>query len=490
MRASQSEVVIIGGGLAGLACAVTLADREIPVSLYESRPRLGGRASSFADKQSEQLIDNCQHVSMGCCSEFNRFCETVGIADYFQRASELYFVGPDSAAPDSIGPDSKVKPLKVNRFTASPLLPAPLHLLPAFGGLSYLSWPEKIQLARGLKQLALAKIELDDEPTMADWLVEHGQSPTVINRFWNVVLVSALSETLDRISLSHARKVFVDGFLRARDSWQVLIPTVPLEHLYGTVIQDYLKQRGTKISLQTGVEKIRIDGQQVAGVQLRDGTEINCSRVVLAVPHQRIFDLLPTEFPGREKLTRIQQLESAPITSVHLWFDREITSLPHAVFVDTLSQWMFNRSRLMQNASTESGYYYQIVISASHNLTGTARQGRTQSDIINAVISELALIWPEVNSAELLHSRMVTEHQAVFSVKPGVDQIRPSQSTQVNGLYLAGDWTSTGWPATMEGAVRSGIQAAEFLLADLGKQESLLLPPAEASFLSKILFRL
>ncbi|QDT81733.1 15-cis-phytoene desaturase [Gimesia maris] len=495
MGASQSEVVIIGGGLAGLACAVTLADREIPVSLYESRPRLGGRASSFADKQSEQLIDNCQHVSMGCCFEFNRFCETVGIADSFQRAAELYFVGPDSVAPDLIDSDlidsdSKGRQFKVNRFAANPLLPSPLHLLPAFGGLSYLSWSDKIQLARGLKQLAIANIDLENEPTIADWLVAHGQSANVINRFWNVVLVSALSESLDRISLSHARKVFVDGFLRARDNWQVLIPTVPLEHLYGTVIQDYLKQRGSKISLQTGVENIRIDGQQVTGIQLRDGSEIDCPRVVLAVPYQRVFDLLPDEFPGREKLTGIQQLESAPITSVHLWFDREITSLPHAVFVDTLSQWMFNRSRLMQNASTESGYYYQVVISASHNLTGSARQGRTQSEIIGEVVRELAMIWPEANAAELLHSRMVTEHQAVFSVKPGVEQLRPSQHTQVEGLYLAGDWTSTGWPATMEGAVRSGIQAAEFLLADLDRPETILLPPAQSSFLSKILFRL
>ena len=270
----------------------------------------------------------------------------------------------------------------------------------------------------------------------------------------------------------------------------MLIPTVPLEQLYGTVIQEYLKQRGTKIALQTGVENIRIDGSNITGIQLRDGIEIDCRQVVLAVPHQRVFDLLPAEFPGREKLVGIQQLESAPITSVHLWFDREITTLPHAVFVDMLSQWMFNRSRLMQNADSENGYYYQIVISASHQLTGSARQGRTQAEIIGAVIRELAQVWPEASTAELLHSRMVTEHQAVFSVQPGVEQLRPSQRTEVAGLYLAGDWTSTGWPATMEGAVRSGIQAAEFLLADLGRPETILLPPAQTSFLSKLLFRL
>jgi len=484
LGAPHSEVVIVGGGLSGLACAVTLADRGLPVSLFESRPRLGGRASSFEDRQTQHLIDNCQHVSMGCCDEFNRFCETVGISSSFRREKKLYFIGPRSSRPDGIE-----QPFKINAFSANPCLPAPLHLLPAFGGLSYLSVSEKIGLARGLKQLALTPLDLDNEPTIAAWLVEQKQSQNVIDRFWNVVLVSALSESLERISLSHARKVFVDGFLRTRNGWQVLIPTVPLDKLYGEVILKRLEIQQAKVHLQTGVERVQIADGKVTGVQLRDGREIACERVVMAVPHQRVLSMLPDEFEGRESLKKIEQIESAPITSVHLWFDREITALPHAVFVDSLSQWMFNRSRIMQQPSAE-GFYYQIVISASHNLTGEARQGRTQAEIIATVIEELTRIWPETTQAQLIHSRMVTEHQAVFSVKPGIERLRPSQRTAVKGLYLAGDWTSTGWPATMEGAVRSGLQAAEFLLNDLGQHESLLLPPSKTGILSKILFGL
>lgn len=489
MGAKDTNVVVIGGGLAGLACAVALADRGISVSLFESRPRLGGRASSFEDKQTQHLIDNCQHVSMGCCDEFNRFCETVGISSYFRKEEQLYFVGPDNSTPNLNGSDQSDTKFKVNSFSATSWLPAPLHLLLAFGGLSYLSLREKIDLGRGLKQLARTPIDLKNEPTMADWLAGQKQSHNAIDRFWNVVLVSALSETLDRISLSHARKVFVDGFLRARDNWQVLIPSVPLEQLYGDVILKRLEQQQAKVHLQTGVNHVQIEAGKVTGIQLRDGRNIACDQVILAVPHQRVLSLLPDTFAGRETLERAEQIESAPITSVHLWFDREITELPHAVFVDCLSQWMFNRSRIMSQ-STDDGFYYQIVISASRHLRSEERQGRLQEEIIAEVIEELSRIWPDAQQAKLIHSRMVTEHQAVFSVKPGIEELRPSQRTEVAGLYLAGDWTSTGWPATMEGAVRSGLKAAEFLLDDLGRPESLLLEQSQTSILSKVLFRL
>ncbi len=484
MGAKDSKVVIIGGGLAGLACAVTLAERGVSVCLFESRPRLGGRASSFEDKQAQHLIDNCQHVSMGCCDEFNRFCNTLGISSFFRREKQLYFIGPDRA--DNGQSDTQ---FKVNSFSASSWLPAPLHLLPAFGSLSYLSLREKIELGRGLNQLARTPENLENEATIGAWLAEQGQSQNAINRFWNVVLVSALSETLDRISLSHARKVFVDGFLRARDDWEVLIPTVPLDLLYGDIILKRLEQQQAKVHLQTGVNRVQIEAEKVVGVQLRDGQEISCERVVVAVPHQRLLPLLPDAFAGRRSLERVEQIESAPITSVHLWFDREITELPHAVFVDCLSQWMFNRSRIMQQPSN-NGYYYQIVISASRRLRSEERQGRLQEDVIAEVVTELTRIWPETQQAKLIHSRMVTEHQAVFSVKPGIEELRPSQRTEVAGLYLAGDWTSTGWPATMEGAVRSGLKAAEFVLDDLGKPESLLLQRSQTGILSKILFRL
>ena len=211
------RIVIAGGGLAGLAAAVALTDRGFPCTLLESRPRLGGRASSFHDPTTNTDIDNCQHVTLGCCTNFRHFCERVGLQDFFRREPALFFVGPGG---------------KINPFAAG-WLPAPLHLTGAFARLSYLSWSDKLSLARGLKALAGPVSPADESQPFSAWLTKHHQTPTTIERFWFVVLVSALSESLERISVSHARKVFVDAFLAHRDGWYVDIPSVPLEELYG-----------------------------------------------------------------------------------------------------------------------------------------------------------------------------------------------------------------------------------------------------------------
>ena len=238
------DVIVIGGGLAGLAAAVALAERGVPVTLLESRPRLGGRASSFVDQATGMAIDNCQHVSMGCCTNFRHFCETVGVADLLRTEQTLYFIGADR---------------KINPFSAS-RLPAPLHLFPAFRRLSYLSRSDLRELSRGLKALAkIPSTPTNKTPVTQPfdrWLAEHGQSPNVIENFWLVVLVSALSETLDRIDTFHARKVFFDGFLAHRKGWEVQIPTVPLEELYGPPLQNWLAEHGVQVRLKTGVEQL------------------------------------------------------------------------------------------------------------------------------------------------------------------------------------------------------------------------------------------
>ncbi len=187
---TSMDVIVIGGGLAGLAAAVALAERGVAVTLLESRPRLGGRASSFVDQATGTAIDNCQHVSMGCCTNFRRFCETVGAADLLRTEPTLYFIGADR---------------RINPFSAS-RLPAPLHLFPAFRRLSYLSRSDVRELARGLKALAKLSKNTPVSQPFDRWLKEHGQSPSVIENFWLVVLVSALSETLDRIDTFQGAK--------------------------------------------------------------------------------------------------------------------------------------------------------------------------------------------------------------------------------------------------------------------------------------------
>lgn len=460
--------VVVGGGLAGLAATVALAERGVAVTLLESRPRLGGRASSFVDRETGTLIDNCQHVTMGCCTNFRHFQQTVGLADCFRREKELHFVGPDGA---------------VHRFAAA-RRPAPLHLLPAFRRLTYLSRADLRAVNRGLR--ALCRVRAPSELSFHDWLIAQRQTPTAIERFWHVVLVSALSETLDRIDVGHARKVFVDGFLANRHGWEVEIPTVTLDELYGPRLQRWLDDRRAVVRLQAGVERIVVEDGRAAGVEMRDGSRVPADFVVAAVPFDRLPALLPQALRDDRAIGELGKLQSAPISSVHLWFDRPVTELPHAVFVDRLSQWMFNRSQLQSRpAGDAASHYYQVVISASRSLADVSQQ-----QTIDRVVAELSAIWPETARATLQHARVVTEHKAVFSVVPGVDRWRPPQQSPVPNLQWAGDWTNTGWPATMEGAVRSGYLAAENILARLNRGAVVLQPDLPVAFLSKVLLRL
>lgn len=470
----MSHTIIIGGGLAGLAAASALTERSVKVTLLESRPRLGGRAGSFVDSQTGSTIDNCQHVSMGCCTNFNHFCQSTGLADFFREEPELHFVGPQGT---------------VNRFAAGPL-PAPLHLWSAFRGLSYLNRRDRRQLSTGLRALARTSNTEQIKEPFDRWLAAHDQTPAAIERFWNVVLVSALSESLDRIDVGHARKVFVDAFLANRDGWKVRIPTVPLDELYGGRLTEWLRNRGAEIRISAGVERLLEQDQRITGVEQRSGETLTADDFVIAVPHDRVLSLLPERLAKDSQLEKCAQIETSPISSVHLWFDRPIMQLPHAVLVSKLSQWVFNRSLLQSSKNgderpRESTFYYQVVISASRNL-----RGQSSEETIAQVVAELAEVWPEAKNAQVAHSRMVTEHKAVFSVLPGVDALRPVQQTPIANLQLAGDWTRTGWPGTMESAVRSGYLAAENILARLGKPQQILQPDLPVARLSKLLMGL
>lgn len=472
--ADSRRVLVVGGGLAGLAAAAALGRQGFQVTLLESRPRLGGRASSFADRESGDAIDNCQHVSMGCCSNFRQFSEQLGFADLFATQRELTFVGPP--------PESQ----RILFATAS--LPAPLHLGPNLLRMPWFSLREKLAIAHGMRKLAQERCEVDRP--FADWLTEHGQSSVVQRRFWHVVLVSALSESLERISLRHARKVFVDGFLRNRTGWEVAVPIVPLDEIYSSRVLPTLQKAGVDVRLGAGVDRVLIDSEKAVGVELRGGEQIEADHIVLAVPHWRVLALLPASLSDLSALKRVEQLEAAPISSVHLWYDRPLTDLPHAAFIDRISQWMFHRSQLgterldsKTSAAAESGSasYLQVVISNSRDVLQ-----RGSAELIAAVDAELRDVWP--GAAKLLRGRLVTEHRAVFSPLPDVDALRPEQQSPIHNLQLAGDWTQTGWPSTMEGAVRSGYLAAQNILRQHGIDERILADNPPTSRLSRWLF--
>jgi squalene-associated FAD-dependent desaturase len=298
------------------------------------------------------------------------------------------------------------------------------------------------------------------------------------------VLVSALNERLDSMDVSHARKVFLDGFLRERTGYQMELPLVPLGELYGTRLENWLAIKGVSVRKTTGVRGVEADEEgAVARVLLRSGEAVPADFVVLTVPFDRVGTILGPELAARiPTLATIDAIEASPITGVHLWFDREVCPYDHVVIVDRLVQWVFNHTAIQgrRPGDADEGQYLQIVISASYDLLTMANAA-----IRDAVLADLTALWPETHSAELLRWRVVTEHGATFAVRPGIDAHRPPQRTSVEGLFFAGDWTATGWPATMEGAVRSGYFAAEGVLRDLGRPTRFIRADLKAARLSR-----
>jgi squalene-associated FAD-dependent desaturase len=471
------RVIVVGGGLAGLAAASVLGTRGFRVTLLESRPHLGGRASSFVDHVTGEVVDNCQHVSMGCCTNLAEFCRRVGIDRFFRRDRTLHFIDAD-------GRRSDLAPSKV---------PAPFHFAPGFLRLKFLDVASKIAVGRGLARLArLPQDGRGNERPFSEWLAAQRQPAHAVDRFWSAVLTSALGEECGRIDPAYARKVFVDGFLANQASSDVLLPTAPLGALYGGRLVEWMKRHGVEIRMGCAVRGLMFRDGRVEGLQLRDGTTLESDAYLVAVPFDRLLGLLPREVvDGEPYFGRLRELRSAPITGVHLWFDRPITPLPHAILLGRTSQWIFNRSALWadgQNADgtgggeSFEGYYYQIVVSASYELAGLSHD-----DLTRRIVGELGEIWPVCRGARLMHARVVTERSAVLSVRPGVDALRPSQRSPVDNLWLAGDWTDTGWPATMEGAVRSGNLAAESMLARYGREERILAPDLPVGFWARVL---
>ena len=463
------HVVVVGGGLGGLAAVSALVDRGLRVTLLESRPRLGGRASSFTDPKTGEMVDNCQHVSMACCTNLADFCRRVGVADLYRREPAVTFLSPGN---------------RVSRLQAG-IGPAPFHLTGGFLRANYLNWNDKLRVAYGMARLARSREARPGEP-FADWLLRHGQNARTINLFWATVLVSALNERLEQMDFGHARRVFVDGFLLNRSGYQLELPIAPLGELYGVRLETWLRDRGVEVRLTTGARSVDCgDDATLQGVTLRTGERIPADFVVLAVPYDRVAGMFNEAGQARmPALAGLRLLESSPITGVHLWFDRPVCPFDHVATPGRFIHWVFNHTAIQGRRGTTSegadkGQYLQIVISAAYDLLAMDRTA-----IRDAVLADLAGMWPSVREARLERWWVVTEHGATFAARPGVDACRPPQRTPIDGLFLAGDFTDTGWPATMEGAVRSGYLAAQGILEDLDRPARLIRPDLKAGALA------
>ncbi|MBI1355585.1 MAG: NAD(P)-binding protein [Acidobacteria bacterium] len=422
------RVQIVGGGLAGLSAAAALASIGWQVDLHEAKPFLGGRATSYPLHPSEpdsERIDNCQHVLLRCCDnllDFYRRCGVEGKIDFY---STLYFVRPGGA---------------VDRLERGPW-PKPLHLAGSFLRFGFLDWADKWSLISTLQALERERKRADlDTVSMGDWLLGRRVTERSYERFWRPILVSALNEEPDRSSAKAAFQVFADGLMGTRTSYEMGVAAVPLAELYDAAGDGRLGNN-LRVHTRSRIERI-------------DPASGEADFYIAAVPFERAAGLLP------ELDLQLGEFEHSPITGVHLWFDRPVTELPHAALLDRTMQWMFRRG--------ES--YVQCVVSASRDLLPLS-----QAEIVERACSDLREFFPQAAKARLVRSHVIKEVRATYSVKPGLEASRPGAVTKIPNVFLAGDWTDTGWPATMEGAVRSGYKAAEAAARAASQQTEFLL---------------
>ncbi|MBI3683063.1 MAG: FAD-dependent oxidoreductase [Acidobacteria bacterium] len=434
------RVAILGGGLAGLAAAAALGSRGVSVELFEARPFLGGRAASYPLSGSDgELIDNCQHILLRCCVNLLDFYRRLGVESKLTFHRQFYFLEPGG----------RTSVLKAGR------LPAPLHFTESFLRLSFLDLSDKLAIGRGLLAIRRERATRTglDRITMLEWLREKRQTPRSIERFWRQVLVSAVNEELDRMAAAHAFQVFWLGFLAGRRNYEMGIPCTPLGELYHE--RAWARFPSVRIRQRTPVDQIHTDGGQVSGIVVHGETML-ADWYVSALPAERLATLVPDLGVDFTAFTH------SPITGVHLWFDRPVTDLPHGVLLDRTIQWFFSK---------DEGRYLLVVVSASRGLLEMDRK-----QVLELATRELEEFLPAVRDAKIVKAHVVKEVRATFSAAPGMESKRPGPGTRYANLLLAGDWTRSGWPATMEGAVRSGYLAAEAVSRAAGIPGSFLLP--------------
>jgi squalene-associated FAD-dependent desaturase len=484
----QPTVAIAGGGLAGLAAACALSDTGFRVTLFEKRPFLGGRASSWEHPGTGEVVDNCQHVLFRLCTNLLEFYQRIGVSDQIHWYDQMTFIEPG-------GRTSVMK---------SSALPAPLHTAPSFFNFPFLNAADKLAISRALVPLTLTA-QRDNGKSFQEWLDQHGQTQNAIHRFWNPILVSALSEELNLISVSAAAQVVRES-MKSPAAREMGVPTVPLTDLYNKA-GDYIRARGGELHFREPIEGFTADASHIQ-LQLRTREETPQQEVapplslrslqgqggdfdflVLALPFDALDKVLPQDPESAPIREQLSHFETAPITGIHLWFDRQISDLDHAVLLDRTIQWMFHKSRLQNRGraalqgrvgvkeadgalAPEGGSYIELVVSSSKSLIDKSR-----SEIVDLALAEVREFFHAAREATLVKSAVIKEVNATYSPRPGIDAHRPTSITKWPRVFLAGDWTATGWPATMEGAVRSGYLAAEAITRAAGLDRQHFLSP-------------
>jgi squalene-associated FAD-dependent desaturase len=429
--ASAPPVAIVGGGLAGISAAIALGETGCSVTLYEARPRLGGATHSF--NRDGLTVDNGQHVFLRCCTAYLGLLARLGAAGSV-RVQDRFDV--QVLSPGRRGG-------RLRRCS----LPGPFHLLPALAGYSLLGPADRLRAMRG--SLALSRLDPADPALdrmdLDGWLAAHGQRGRARRLLWELFAVAALNIGMEEAAVGAAALVFQTALLGRADAADIGLPEAPLGELHDVAARAAIEARGGDVRLSAKIKSIE-PGPAI----VMDGTRIEASAVVVAAPHAPAAALIPPEAaPDRD---RWSGLGASPIVNVHVIYDRAVTDLPFAAAVDSPVQWVFDKTRV---SGLRGGQYLAVSVSAAQRWIDLPT-----AEIRAVFVPALERLLPAARGAKIVDFFVTRERCATFHQGPGSGALRPSATTRWPGLYLAGAWTDTGWPDTMEGAVRSGLNAA------------------------------
>ena len=433
----MKPVVIIGGGPAGIAGAVHLAKRGVRTVLIERSARLGGRAASFLYAKMDEEIDYGQHVLMRCCTHSIDLLRLLGQGDSVSFQPSLRVSMRSETRTDEI---------------ASRPLPGALHLLPSLLTYRFLSFSERMNAVKAALSLLLRD---PDDVSFDEWLRGQGQGKREIATLWEPISVATLNAHAGDASARAARVVFKRGFFKHHGA-DIGLFTRPLSHVFSSATS-YLEGSGGTVLLEAPVSRIIVERGRASGVRLRTGEIIDAHAIISAVSSPDLVSILPPDVVRDKYFSCLKGLNYAPIVNVHLWFDRSIMDEPFIIAVDSRIQAVFDVSATRRDMKR-----HHIVISQS---AATDWIDAQPGEIVDTSLSELKKILPQARKAELIDSLVIKSRSATFIPSPGTDELRPEPTAPISGLFLAGDYTATGWPATIEGAVRSGINAVEALLS-------------------------
>ena len=444
-RRRANRITVIGGGLAGITAAVALAESGADVTLLEARPRLGGATCSF--NRDGLIVDTGQHVFLGCCHAYRGLLARLGMTEHapLQDRFDVTVLAP--------GPVGQPKRARLRRTA----LPGPLHMLPALGRYPFLSRAERVRVSR--PALAMRRVDpadpAADTQRFGDWLAARGQSERARRALWDLFSVSALNIAGDDASLALAATVVKTGLLGKNNAADIGVPALPLGELHGDAAATLLAKLGAQVTLGAKVSAIEPD--QAGGFLVRlAGGDVTADAVVLAVPHEKAAPLVPPDALPAATVRAWAGLGASPIVNVHVVYDRPVTDLPFAAAIDSPVQWVFDRTRISGLDQLSPGQQYLAISLSAADSYAEVPAARLREQFVPA----LAELFPAAREAQVTEFFVTRERRATFRQGPGSGALRPKAATQQPGLVLAGAWTDTGWPDTMEGAVRSGLAAA------------------------------